>query len=74
MFAGQATQETIEFKAALEQASGKPMPIITPTTITWRLKALKDAPVLIEGATLALRYVPDRTKNGGTFIVRDVRR
>jgi hypothetical protein len=74
MFAGQATQETIEFKAALEQASGKPMPIITPTTITWRLKALKDAPVLIEGATLALRYVPDKAKNGGAFTVETVRR
>jgi hypothetical protein len=74
LFAGQATQEAIEFKAALEQASGKPMPIITPTTITWRLKALKDAPVLIEGATLALRYVPDKAKNGGAFTVETVRR
>jgi len=73
LFAGQATDEAIEFKAALEQASGKPLPIITPTAITWRLKALKDAPVLIEGATLALRYAPDKAKNGGTFIVRNVR-
>ena len=46
-FVGGADEEAINFKAALEQASGKPLPVITATTITWRLKALVDAPVQV---------------------------
>lgn len=66
-FAGMASDDAIEFKAALEQASGKPLPIITPTTINWRLKALTDAPVFLDGTAFVLRYVPDAGKNGGAF-------
>ena len=65
-------RKAIEFKAALEQASGKPLPVITATTITWRLKALTDAPVLIGKSTFALRYVPDGNKHGATFVVKSV--
>jgi hypothetical protein len=72
MLAGSATEEAIEFKAALEQASGKPLPAITATTITWRLKALTDAPVLIGESTFALRYAPDGNKHGATFVVKRV--
>jgi hypothetical protein len=72
MFAGKATEGAIEFKAALEQASGKPLPVITATTITCRLKAPTDAPVLIGKSTFALRYAPDGNKHGGTFVVKSV--
>jgi hypothetical protein len=70
LFAGQATDAAINFKAALELASGKLLPIITATTITWRLKALTDAPVLVGRTTLALRYEPDEHKHGGAFVVK----
>jgi hypothetical protein len=72
MLAGSATEEAIEFKAALEQASGRPLPVITASTINWRLKALKDAPVLIGESTFALRGVPDGNKHGATFVVKSV--
>lgn len=72
LFAGQASEGAVEFKAALEQASGKPLPVITATTVSWRLKGLKDAPVMIGDDTLTLRYQPD--KEGGAFTVTPVRR
>jgi len=61
-----------QFKAALEQAAGKLLPIITSTTVTWRLKALIDAPVLVGKHVLVLRYAPDEAKNGGFFRVEPV--
>lgn len=69
MFAGQASEEAIEFKAALEQASGKLLPIVTATKITWRLKALTDAPVLFGETAFVLRYEPNKSGNGGSFVV-----
>jgi hypothetical protein len=41
---GAAQLEAIELKAALEQASGKLLPVLTATTVAWRLKALANAP------------------------------
>jgi hypothetical protein len=65
-------EASIELKAALEQASGKALPIITPTAVTWRLKAITDAPVLIDEHVLTLRYAPDdRGKRGGNFTVEE---
>jgi hypothetical protein len=71
-YAGTANEGAIEFKAALEQATGKQLSVITSTTITWRLKALADVPVLVGGRVLALRYAPD-AEHGGRFAVKDVR-
>jgi hypothetical protein len=65
---------SIELKAALEQASGKALPIITPTAVTWRLKAITDAPVLIGDNVWMLTYTPDKSKNGGTFAVENPNR
>jgi hypothetical protein len=73
LFTGQASEEAVEFKAALEAASGKLLPIITATTITWRLKALTDAPVLLDDGVVVLRYASDKSKNGGGFIVGSAR-
>jgi hypothetical protein len=70
-FAGQAREEAIEFKAALEAASGKSLPIITATMVSWRLKALKDAPVMVGDDLLVLRYEPG--KQGGVYAVRSIR-
>ncbi len=72
LFVGQFEQGGTEFRAALEQASGKLLKVVTATTLTWRLKAVADAPVLLGDTTLALRYVPDRSGNGGTFTVSKV--
>jgi hypothetical protein len=69
-YAGAAEEGAIEFKAALEQASGKAIKIVTATTITWRLKALVDAPVALDAAVLVLRYLPHH--NAGTFVVTEV--
>jgi hypothetical protein len=65
-FTGKALEEAIEFKSALEAASGKPLVVLTATTVAWRLKALADAPVMVGDDLLALRYSPGKT---GSFIV-----
>jgi hypothetical protein len=70
-YAGGADEGSIEFKAALEAASGKAIKIVTATIITWRLKALVDAPVQRGDAVLVLRYLPD--DHGGVFRVVAIR-
>jgi len=54
--------EDPKFRAALEQASGKAIKEPSPTILAWRLKALRDAPVLISNPAgqqvVALRYSP----------------
>ncbi len=69
-FAGQASEEAIEFKAALEAASGKPLPVITARFVSWRLKAVADAPVKVGDDLLALRYQPGN--QGGLFVVMPI--
>lgn len=66
-FTGAATEAAIAFKAALEAASGKLLPIVTATTVAWRLKSLKDAPVKVGDDLLVLRYTADH--HGGAFRV-----
>ena len=68
--AGATEEGAIEFKAALEQASSKAIKVVTATTITWRLKALLDAPVALDGGILVLRYLPDH--DAGTFVVKEI--
>jgi hypothetical protein len=70
-FAGQASEEAIEFKVALESASGKPLMVLTATTVAWRLKALADAPVMVGDEVLVLRYYPG--DKAGSFAVRPLR-
>jgi hypothetical protein len=72
-YASQSEIGAMEFRAALEQASGKPLLLITPTSVSWKLKALVDAPVLVGDRVLALRRTADKTKNGGFFRVEPVR-
>jgi hypothetical protein len=67
-FVGDAREDSINFKAALELATGKPMPVVTATVITWRLKALVDAPVQVGDRVLVLRYTAERG-HGGMFSV-----
>ncbi len=67
-FTGDATLESVAFKCAIEQASGKSIQVISPTILTWRLKAVVDAPVNVNGAALVLRYVADH--EGGKFMVK----
>lgn len=74
VYAGAADDGAIEFKSALEQASGKAIKVVTPTTMTWRLKAITDAPVLVADRIVALHYMPDRSGNGGDFQVKEVGR
>jgi hypothetical protein len=70
-FAGGATEEGIEFKVALEQASQKAIKVVTASTITWRLKALIEAPVEIAGQVFVLQYKPDNL--GGHFVVQPIK-
>jgi hypothetical protein len=68
-YAGAADEASVEFKAALEQAAGKAIKIVSPVILTWRLKAIADAPVKVDGNVLTLRYTADKSGNGGTFWV-----
>ena len=72
-YAGGTYEDAVAFIAAIEAASGKAVKMVTPTVLTWRLKALVDAPTQVGGQVLALRYVQDKTKHGGTFSVRLIR-
>ena len=67
-FVGGADKAAINFKAALEQATGKSVQTVTATVITWRLKALVDAPVQVGDRVLVLRYTAERG-HGGTFAI-----
>jgi hypothetical protein len=69
-YASAATEAAIEFKAALEQASGKTLRVITPRTVAWMLKALAGVAIQVDRAVIALRYQADH--HGGTFEVRTV--
>ncbi len=69
-YAGAAEDGAIAFKAALEQASGKALKIISSPTIAWRLKGLVDAPVIVGDVTLVLRRMPGH--EGADFIVREL--
>jgi hypothetical protein len=70
-FVAGANDEAINFKAALELAAGKPLPVVTATTINWRLQALVDAPTRVGDSVLVLRYKPERG-HGGTFNVHNL--
>jgi hypothetical protein len=72
-YAGGAYEDAVAFKTAIEAASGKAVKVVTPTILTWRLKALVDAPTQVGDLVLALRYFPDKTKHGGTFSVKSIR-
>jgi hypothetical protein len=67
-FAALANPAAIEFMAALESASQKAIKVVTATTISWRLKALRDTPVPLAGGVYVLRY--DAGHQGGWFVVR----
>lgn len=71
-YAGQSEIGATEFRAALEQASGKPLLLITATSVSGKLKALVDAPVLVGDRVLAVRRTVDNAKNGGFFRVEPV--
>jgi hypothetical protein len=62
-----------DLKTGLEQASGKLLNQISATTISWRLKAMVDAPVQVGKDVLVLRLQPDHYQ-GARFNVVDVRR
>jgi hypothetical protein len=58
------------FKAALELATGKVVPLVSAPVINWRLQALKDTPAIVDGKALVLRYTkPNRNGRDGGFRV-----
>jgi hypothetical protein len=58
------------FKAALELATGKAVPLVSAPAINWRLQALKDTPAIVDGEALVLRYAkPNRNGRDGGFRV-----
>jgi hypothetical protein len=68
-YAGKAEPDAIAFRDALEHAAGKPLKIISATTVAWRLKALAGAPVVIGKQIFVLKYKADVGGHGGTFSV-----
>jgi hypothetical protein len=69
-YAGKAEDYAIAFKDALERAAGKPIKIISSTTVSWRLKALVGAPVKLGSKILVLKYNAEH--QGGNFRVETV--
>jgi hypothetical protein len=65
--------EVGEFRAALEEAAGK-IHVVSPKTVTWRLKAIADAPIEIDGKILVLKWTPDKSRHGGDFRVEVISR
>jgi hypothetical protein len=61
-----------EFKAALEEAAGKRVEVLSPKTITWRLKAICDAPIELDGRVFVLKWTANKTRHGGDFRVEAV--
>jgi hypothetical protein len=57
-------------KTGLEQTSGKLLPVISSTTVAWRLKAIVDAPVQVGDKVLVLQWTPHH--EGGMFAVDEV--
>jgi hypothetical protein len=70
-YAGEAEEGAIAFRAALEQASGKVLKIISSPRIAWRLKGLIDAPVIVGDVTLVLLRAAGH--EGAEFTVREIR-
>jgi hypothetical protein len=70
-FAAGADDDAISFRSALEQATGKAMKVVSTSAITWKLKTLIDAPVVVETAAaervMSLKWWPDH--EGGRFSV-----
>jgi hypothetical protein len=72
-YAGQAEEEPIAFKAALEMACGTPIKLISAPVINWRLQAITDAPVMIGEIMLILKYVkPNRDGRHGGFRIANL--
>jgi hypothetical protein len=55
---------------AIEAATGKAVKVMSPTVLTWRLKALIDAPTPVGSEVLVLRYLP--ANQAGTFVAKEV--
>src|SRR5712691_7724533 len=70
-YAGEAEEGAIAFRAALEQASGKVLKLISSPTIAWRLKGMIDAPVIVGDITLVLRRAAGH--EGAEYTVREIR-
>jgi hypothetical protein len=69
-YAAAVAEAAASFKAALELACGKSIPIISAPAINWKLQAIKDAPAIVDGQTLVLRYIkPNRDGRDGGFKV-----
>jgi hypothetical protein len=58
-YAGRAEECAIAFRSALEQATGKSLPIVSSITVAWRLKALTEAPAELGDRVYVLRYAPN---------------
>jgi hypothetical protein len=70
-YAAEVEEGAAAFKAALDQAGGKFLKVVSSATIAWRLKGLVDAPVIVGDTTLVLRRAPDH--EGAGFTVVEIR-
>jgi len=71
--AEEADTQAAAFKAALELACGRPIPIVSAPAINWKLQAIKDAPALVDGKILVLKYQkPNRDGRDGGFKVEEL--
>lgn len=57
------TENGINLKSLIEQATGKPMPVTSAVATTWRLKTLADSPVQSGDHVLTLRRLPHHEGN-----------
>jgi hypothetical protein len=67
------TDGSVAFRVALEAATGgKPLKEVTARTVTWKLKTVCGAPVVLEdNTTIALKFTSHN--EGGSFVVQRLR-
>ena len=73
VYAGNYNTSLVTPISTATNKAGKPIKTVSAPTINWRLQAIKDAPALVGGKTLVLRYLkPDRAGRHGGFRVEEL--
>jgi hypothetical protein len=64
------SQDAREMYAILDRAGDQPLRPVTPTTVSWRLKKLADAPMRVGDETLVLRRNDARRNQSDSYCVK----
>ena len=67
---GPPSQDAREMHAVLERAGNRPLRPISPTTVSWRLKKLANAPARVGNETLVLRRDDTSRNQSDSYCVK----